>query len=104
MIEERICARDECDVVFAPKAHNGIYCSEECRRIATNAKVLQRYYDGKDKKKKKKRTCKDKDCNTVLSQYNKEDICEAHKVKRLEKRLTKWGWGDEQIQKRIESL
>ncbi len=101
---ERICARGECDIIFEPKAHNGIYCSEECRRVATNAKVLKRYHEKRENRSNKKRVCKNKNCATILSTYNKEDICEGCKTIRLKKRLRKWGWGDEEIEKRVEAL
>lgn len=75
-----------------PKVHNAIYCSIECRRIVTNQKVLDKYYEKKDKKNKPKRICKARNCKTILSQYNSEDICEAHQVIRLKDRLESWGW------------
>lgn len=101
----RECAREGCDIIFVPKAHNGIYHSVECRQIATNAKVLARYYESKDKKKAAtKRTCKTKTCKTVLSQYNKDDICESCKNKKLKSRLKKWGWAEDDIERKVDAL
>lgn len=104
-MEKKICAREECGDLFEPKAHNGKYCSIDCRKISTNAKVLKRYYDKKALKGgKDKRVCKNKSCDTILSKYNKEDICEHCKTKRLKKRLKRWGWDDAQVDRKIESL
>lgn len=102
---ERECARDGCEIAFVPKAHNGIYCSVDCRQMATNAKVLKRYYDNKDRiNSTTKRVCRSKDCNTILSSYNKEPICESCKTNKLKKKLKTWGWRDDQIDKKIDSL
>jgi hypothetical protein len=104
-LDERACAREDCNNNFEPKAHNGKYCSPECRKISTNAKVLQRYYDKKGLNSgKQKRVCHNKSCGTILSKYNKENICESCKTKRLKKRLKRWGWDDTQADRKIESL
>jgi hypothetical protein len=94
--EDRVC--DECGLIFTPKAHNGKYCSIGCRKIATNKKVLDRYYENKDRLSgATQKVCKRKGCKTILSRYNKEDICEAHKVDRFVKRLGRWGWDEDKL-------
>jgi len=88
----------ECGVEFSPKAHNGKYCSVDCRKVATNKKVLDRYYENKDRRSgKNQKKCSRKGCTTILSRYNAEDICEAHKIDRFAKRLGKWGWDEQKI-------
>jgi hypothetical protein len=105
ILEPRVCARDGCGVTFVPKAHNGLFCKPECRQISTNAKVLKRYYDGKKiKNGTLKRTCKTDDCDTILSRYNKENVCEHCKVNKFRKRLSGWGWSREQIEKKVEAM
>jgi len=69
------CAYEECNNEFEPKTHNQKYCSDECCRIATNQKLKKAYYDKKDRLAGKKRICKTKGCNVILSRYQDEDIC-----------------------------
>lgn len=78
--------------MYVKSVHNQKYCSPECCRIATNARLIQQYHDRKAQKSGGKRVCKRKDCNTILSMYNTDDICGACQEKRLDKRLKRWGW------------
>jgi ribosomal protein S27AE len=71
-----ICAYDECKKDFTPKTHNQKYCSDECCRIATNEKLKQAYYEKKERLAGKKRICKNKGCNVILSRYNNTNICD----------------------------
>lgn len=87
----RVCANDECGIVFEPKAHNAIYHSAECRRVVTNKRILEKYYESKERITEQ-RICVTKKCTTILSIYNEEEICEACKSERLLKRLKSWGW------------
>lgn len=91
--EERTCKNLDCSKLFKAKSYNSIYCSAECRRIITNAKLLNNYYE-KKANINKKRICKTKDCKTVLSRYNKENICEKCKRERFVQRLVGWGWDE----------
>ena len=94
----RVCG--QCGASFQPKAHNGKYCSVGCRKVATNKKVLDRYYENKDRLSgKNSKVCRRRGCKTILSRYNKEDICEAHKIDRFVKRLGRWGWDEEQLRR-----
>lgn len=97
-LEPRICANQECGLVFEPQVHNAIYCSVECRKIITNKNVLDRYYEKKARRSSKKRVCKNKGCNTILSMYNDENICEPCKTTRLIDRLVSWGWDREKLE------
>jgi hypothetical protein len=99
--EERICKNLDCSKAFTPKSYNSIYCSAECRRLVTNAKLLNNYYE-KKANINKKRICKTKNCETVLSRYNKENICEKCKRERYVQRLVGWGWDEKTIRDGIE--
>jgi hypothetical protein len=70
------CAYEKCDNQFEPKTHNQKYCSDECCRIATNQKLKEAYYDKKARLAGKKRICKSKGCNVILSRYNESTICD----------------------------
>ena len=39
-----ICANKECAINFDAKTHNQKYCSDECCRIATNKRIMEKYY------------------------------------------------------------
>lgn len=97
-LEPKICANPDCEILFEPQVHNAIYCSTDCRKIITNKNVLDRYYEKKERRSNKTRVCKNKDCNTVLSIYNDENICEACKTNRLIDRLVSWGWDREKLE------
>ena len=90
------CKNEECKKIFIPKTYNAIFCSADCRRVVTNKKLLENYYKKKEKKNTK-RVCETKKCTTVLSRYNKEDICERCKRERYIKRLVGWGWDEEKL-------
>lgn len=96
-LPERLCANETCNEAFSPQVHNAIYCSVECRKIVTNKNVLDKYYEKKERKLSKKRVCKNKNCKTILSSYNEEDICEPCKTERLITRLSSWGWDEEKL-------
>lgn len=93
---EKECAFADCSNIFKPKTANSLYCDPSCQRKA----ALKRYYDNKERFLKK-RICSIEVCATVLSVYNKEDICEAHKVERYIQRLVSWGWDEEDLRKEI---
>jgi len=95
------CDNSNCGKKFMPKVYNAIYCSAECRKIITNQKVLQRYYDKKERLRSR-RICKTDDCNTVLSRYNTEDICEQCKRERFIMRLVGWGWNEREVRRSFE--
>lgn len=90
------CAFVDCDNDFEPKTVNSLYCNPLCQRKA----ALKRYYDNKERFSKT-RICSTEQCTTILSMYNKEDICEAHKVERYIQRLVSWGWDEQDLRKEI---
>jgi hypothetical protein len=75
------CDRPGCDEWFVKKTHNQRYHNDECCRIATNAKIMEKYYERRDIKNGIARTCKA--CNvTKLSRYNDSQTCAACTSKR----------------------
>jgi len=68
-----ICANKECAKEFDAKTHNQKYCSDECCRIATNKKIMEKYYEKKAIKSGAKRLCTE--CGARLSRYNQLSIC-----------------------------
>ena len=70
-----ICANKECQIEFDSKTHNQKYCSDECCRVATNKRIMQKYYEKKAIKKGAVRLCKK--CKSQLSRYNSDDICSS---------------------------
>lgn len=76
-----------CDKTFQTKISYQIYCSPECRDLATREKIAERYYTTKVKKRKGKvRNCKA--CNTSLSVYNDEQLCSSCLVNPLDVKKT----------------
>lgn len=72
---EFTCARPECSVVSRKTTHNQKYCSNECCRIETNRKIMEKYHEKAAIRRGKKRACKT--CSTTLSRYNESNICGA---------------------------
>lgn len=71
MTKTKPCA--ECKEEFEFKTHNQKYCSNHCCRIATNKRIMQKYYEKKERLSGKERRCVG--CNAVLSKYNDSEIC-----------------------------
>jgi hypothetical protein len=67
------CLNIECARDFSPKTHNQKYCSDECCRVATNKRIMQKYYEKKAIKNGAPRKCKS--CPGFLSRYNTEPYC-----------------------------
>lgn len=68
-----ICLNSECAKEFEPKTHNQKYCTDECCRIATNKRIMEKYYEKKAIKNGALRYCKN--CKAKLSRYNESSIC-----------------------------
>ena len=65
-----------CDNTFETKVSYQIYCSTECRQLATRQKIAERYLITRIKKRAgKPRKCKS--CGSALSMYNEEKTCNA---------------------------
>ena len=71
------CARPECGAVGVKATHNQKYCSNECCRIETNRKIMEKYHERVAIKKGKKRQCSEDGCSTLLSRYNHTGTCGA---------------------------
>lgn len=65
-----------CDDEFIPSSSKQIYCSPECRQQASKEKIVERNKAEKIKNRigKEKRCAGG--CNTIISIYNDEGICE----------------------------
>jgi hypothetical protein len=74
------CARLECSIYFEPKTHNQKYCSDECCRIATNKRIMEKYYEKKAVRSGAVRICKNKKCDKQLSRYNYDDTCSTCEI------------------------
>jgi len=70
-----ICANKDClnGKEFTPKTHNQKYCTDECCRIATNRRIMEKYYEKKAIKNGAIRHCKI--CKSKLSRYNSQEVC-----------------------------
>jgi len=68
-----ICANTDCKKDFTPKTHNQKYCSDECCRIFTNKRIMEKYYEKKEIRAGKIRACRV--CKGQLSRYNQSNIC-----------------------------
>jgi len=70
-----ICSNESCKKDFTPKTHNQKYCSDECCRVATNKRIMEKYYEKKAIRNGAYRPCKK--CNVQLSRYNKSNLCSS---------------------------
>lgn len=69
----KIC--DWCSEEFQPNVTYQIYCSPECRKLATKEKVNERYlFRKRQKMRKSKKRCSG-GCDTILSVYNETGFC-----------------------------
>ena len=82
-----ICANKECAKEFDAKTHNQKYCCDECCRVATNKKIMEKYYEKKAIRSGAKRECKS--CKSRLSRYNQSNVCsKCEKNSAIENRST----------------
>ena len=63
----------ECGNDFEFKTHNQKYCSDECCRIATNRRIMEKYYEKKAIRNGAARPCSK--CKAQLSRYNTSELC-----------------------------
>ena len=68
-----ICANSECKKDFVPKTHNQKYHNDECCRIATNRRIMEKYYEKKAIRNGAARPCSR--CKAQLSRYNTSELC-----------------------------
>ena len=63
-----------CDKSFKSNVSYQIYCSSECRSLATREKIAEKYeITRRANRAKKKRLCKS--CGSQISMYNDNVIC-----------------------------
>lgn len=80
MIGEQIqCENTGCEVVFTKRTHNQRYHDDECCRLATNRKIMDKYYERKARRLGQARHCAN--CGNSLSRYNSDSICNACTLK-----------------------
>ena len=80
-----VCAHKPCGKWFIKHTHNMKYCSDECCRLATNARIMEKYYERKARLKGAVRVCVSENCETKLSRYNPSHICAACERKDAER-------------------
>lgn len=68
-----ICANSECKKDFIPKTHNQKYHNDECCRVATNRRIMEKYYEKKAIRSGAARPCLR--CKAQLSRYNTSELC-----------------------------
>lgn len=68
-----ICSNKDCAKEFEAKTHNQKYCSDECCRVATNKRIMEKYYEKKAIRNGAHRACKR--CRAKLSRYNTSTLC-----------------------------
>jgi len=66
---------DWCSNEFQPNVSYQIYCSVECRQLATKEKVNERYRIKKRTRHSKKEKRCAGGCGTLLSMYNESKFC-----------------------------
>ena len=63
-----------CDQAFESKVNYQVYCSPECRELATKEKIAQRYaIERRNRRMRQDRKCKQ--CGSKLSAYNDDPLC-----------------------------
>jgi len=62
----------ECQKDFEFKTHNQKYCSNQCCRVATNKRIMEKYYEKRRRLSGEERLC---GCGAPLSKYNASSIC-----------------------------
>ena len=83
MIGEQIqCENAGCEVFFSKKTHNQRYHDDECCRLATNAKIMEKYYNRRAQRLGIARHCEN--CETKLSRYNPDKVCNACALESVE--------------------
>lgn len=61
-----------CNTPFETNKNNQKYCTPACCRLATNKKIMEKYYENKKRLSGYKRYC---ECGQLLSRYNEDNLC-----------------------------
>ena len=75
------CARDGCEVEFKPRKHNMKYCGKQCCDLATNVRLIEKYWQRKAQKSGQVRFCTVCE-QTKLSRYNDTTVCSSCQMKK----------------------
>lgn len=78
-----ICANEGCGKEFEPRTHNQKYCTGECCRLATNRRIMAKYYAKQAMRRGSVRYC-DTCETTKLSRYNDSATCNSCKLREQE--------------------
>ena len=81
--EVAVCSYELCGVEFIKTTHNMKYCTEAHCKLATNARIMKKYYESKARRKGAKRLCA---CGTRLSRYNEKRICSACEARQVKEK------------------
>lgn len=76
----RICANPQCGIEYTPGTFNHKFCTPDCRKVVTNARLMERYYENRDRRRGKLRLCRL--CDQPLSRYNETKECQACTAKK----------------------
>lgn len=68
-----ICGSPECGKEFQMQTHNQKYCDAECCRIATNARIKEKYHADRARRQDSNRRCNS--CGNKMSVYNMDYTC-----------------------------
>lgn len=75
------CAREGCSEEFVKRTHNQKYHDDECCKLATNVRMMEKYYRRKAQQSGQTRYCSV--CfNTKLSRYNDSTVCSGCQMSR----------------------
>lgn len=69
-----------CNQDFKAKVTYQIYCSADCRDLATKEKIVARYSVAKRQKRKNKTRKCSGGCGITLSIYNDDSLCNACRI------------------------
>jgi hypothetical protein len=70
-----------CGTTFESNKKNQKYCTPSCCRLATNKKIMEKYYENKKRLNGEKRYC---NCGQLLSRYNENIVCYQCELKEKE--------------------
>lgn len=75
----------QCGEQFEFRTHNQKYCSNQCCRVATNKRIMDKYYEKKERLSGKLKLCK---CGARLSRYSNETTCITCQTKKRKQKTT----------------
>lgn len=76
----------ECGNEFEFRTHNQKYCSNQCCRVATNKRIMEKYYEKRKRLTGQLITC---ECGAPLSKYGDGALCVMCDIKHIKARTDK---------------